>query len=134
MVMHLGAVQEFTVGMLEAQRRSRSKWVRVAQACNLLRRAAWNRQVATAAFASDRRKPAGRGDRRAAELTRSLRGALEQAVLMEQAPRSQVPHPPFRARCLSQCVWCSAGSTWRATLIEQHCPLFCFSWGTSLYF
>lgn len=47
-------------------------------------------QVAMAAFSSDRRKPAGRNDRRTAEVSRNLKGALEQAVLLELAPRSQV--------------------------------------------
>lgn len=48
------------------------------------------RQVALASFSSDRRKPAGRNDRRTAEVSRNLKGALEQAVLLELAPRSQV--------------------------------------------
>lgn len=47
-------------------------------------------EVATAAFSSDRRKPAGRNDRRSAEISRNLKGALEQAIILELAPRSQV--------------------------------------------
>lgn len=46
--------------------------------------------MGSAAFASGEKRRAGRSDRRSVEAARALKGALEQTVITELLPRSQI--------------------------------------------
>jgi ribonuclease PH len=61
-------------------------------------RAIVNVEVGSAAFARAAARRAGRTDRRAAEAARALKGALEQTIITELLPRSQVSHPTTAQR------------------------------------
>ena len=56
-------------------------------------RATVNVEVGSAAFARSAPRRAARTDRRAAEAARALKGTLEQTIVTELLPRSQVIRP-----------------------------------------